>query len=139
MRRGVGSLKPKNQELVEARCSSLKQPRDGIGSFLDGMFILFPVGRKVSVSLIRCVPRCEIHAHNPNTNRTASPSLEFLGLTDQIADYAIDLLDHCLSQYFGFGPDLDVCDRPTRDRESLVCDRLRYGHSLPECPVSSSS
>src|ERR1700733_12334364 len=121
MRWRVGSFKPQNQELVEAGCSTLKKSGDGICGFLGWMFIFFPVGRKGSVSLVRRILRSEINAHNPNANRMAALSFEFLSLPYEIADYAIDLLDHRLGQYFGFSPDFDVCDWSSRHRESLIC------------------
>ena len=69
----------------------------------------------------------------------ATFSFELLGLSDKIADYAIDLLDHCLSQYFRFGPNLNIRDWSTRNHKSLIGDPLRYRNSFTECSVTSSS
>ncbi len=139
MRLRVGGLELQNQKLIKARRSTLNEARDSIVSFLEWVFILPSVGRERSVPLVRCVLRCEIHTDNPNANRTAAFSLEFLSLSDEVTDNAIDLFDHCLGQYFGFGSDFDVRHRSTCNGESLVYDRLGYGDSLAECSVTSSS
>jgi len=133
----VGSFELQNQELIKARRSALKETRNCIFSFLYRVLILLPIGRKGTVSLVGCVSRREINTHNPNANRMATFSREFLSLSHQITDYAINLLDHRLGQYFGFGSYLNIRDWSARNRESLICDRLRYGNSFAECSITS--
>jgi len=137
MRLLVGSLEGQNEELIEAGCRALNKARDGILSFLDGMFILPSVCRKRSVTLVRCVLLREIHAHNPDANRMTAFSHELLGLPNQIADYSVDLLDHRLGKYLRLGPNLDVRDWTARNGESLIHDRLRNGDQFAECSIAS--
>src|SRR5579863_10362289 len=96
MRLRVRGLETKNQELVEARRSTLTQPGNCILGLLNGILVFAPIRCERPIPFMRRVLAGEIYTHYSNANCLPASPFEFFSLPYQIADHPVDLFDHCL-------------------------------------------
>ena len=139
MRLSIRGLKPENQEFIETRRGALTQSGNCILGLLNGIFILPPIGREGSIPFIRRVLLREIHTHDSNADCLSAPFLEFFSLPCQIANYAVNLLNHCFSQYLRLHSDLNRCDRGASHREPLIRNSSGNRNAFTKRAVTSPS
>jgi hypothetical protein len=75
------------------------------------MFVTAPVGGPRTLALIRHVVIGMVDADNADAHGIASGGSELVGLLDEIANHAVDLLDHRLGEYLHLGADLNSGNR----------------------------
>src|SRR5205814_9709161 len=102
------------------------------------MFIAFPVSRPFLPTLERDILLGEVDADKRDADWVSAAAFKMRHLFNEIADDAIDLLNHRLCEDFRLSTYLNCRDRASRHQQTLFDDSNHGWDEFAESPVSAS-
>src|SRR5690348_2219757 len=103
------------------------------------MLMSLAIGGPFPLPFIRRVSSRPVNSNDPDTNRISTCVFKFLDLTNEVANYTVDLLYHGFCEDLRFRSNLDVCDFPACHEQTSFGDCYSGRHQFPKRSITAAT